>query len=74
MNLPVLEFPNKTDEPWFSQGLRFTCSQCGNCCSGGPGFVWVSDEEIAKLADFWGQHLNKSFENIAARSAARIAT
>jgi uncharacterized protein len=54
MNLPVLEFPNKTDEPWFSQGLRFTCSQCGNCCSGGPGFVWVSDEEIAKLADFLG--------------------
>lgn len=54
MNLPVLESPKKTDDPWFSQGLQFTCSQCGNCCSGGPGFVWVSQEEIAKLAEFLG--------------------
>ena len=54
MNLPVLASPKKTDEPWFSQGLQFTCSQCGNCCSGGPGFVWISRREIAKLAGFLG--------------------
>jgi len=22
------------DDPWYSAGLRFSCSLCGNCCSG----------------------------------------
>jgi hypothetical protein len=36
--------------PWYREGLRFTCTQCGECCSGEPGFVWVTDDEIAGLA------------------------
>lgn len=32
------------------QALAFTCTQCGNCCSGPEGFVVVSDEETAALA------------------------
>lgn len=39
-------------EPWYDQGLKFTCTQCGNCCTGGPGYVWISDEEIDRLAQF----------------------
>lgn len=35
---------------WYAQGLRFECTQCGNCCSGEPGHVWVTDEEIANMA------------------------
>lgn len=38
------------DAPWYADGLRFTCTQCGKCCTGAPGFVWVSDAEIDKLA------------------------
>jgi uncharacterized protein len=38
------------DEPWYQDGLRFECTRCGNCCTGAPGFVWVSAEEIAALA------------------------
>jgi Fe-S-cluster containining protein len=38
------------DQPWFHEGLRFTCSQCGDCCTGAPGFVWVNNQEIAALA------------------------
>lgn len=38
------------DEPWFRDGLRFECTQCGDCCTGAPGFVWVNREEIAALA------------------------
>lgn len=41
-------------EPWYKDGLSFTCTQCGNCCTGGPGFVWISEEEIDRLA----AHLN----------------
>lgn len=39
------------NQPWYHEGLRFTCTQCGDCCTGAPGYVWVSEEEIAKLAE-----------------------
>lgn len=37
-------------EPWYKDGLRFTCSGCGDCCSGAPGYVWVNKQEIADMA------------------------
>jgi hypothetical protein len=38
------------EQPWFKDGLRFTCTGCGDCCTGAPGFVWVNREEIADMA------------------------
>jgi Fe-S-cluster containining protein len=50
MQLKVLQ-QNETDSPpWYGGGLRFTCTQCGNCCTGPPGYVWISKEEIGRLA------------------------
>lgn len=40
--------------PWFQQGLRFTCTQCGNCCTGAPGYVWVSEAEEEGMARLLG--------------------
>lgn len=40
---------------WYSNGLRFECTQCGRCCGGAPGFVWVNQEEIATLAAARGE-------------------
>lgn len=40
------------DQPWYKDGLRFTCTQCGKCCTGEPGVVWVTDDEIAAIANF----------------------
>ena len=37
-------------QPWYQDGLRFSCTSCGNCCSGTPGSVLVSDAEIQELA------------------------
>ena len=37
-------------ELWYQDGLRFECTQCGECCTGEPGYVWVTDEEIAAMA------------------------
>ena len=37
--------------PWYADGLNFTCSQCGDCCTGAPGVVWVTDEELQEIAD-----------------------
>ncbi len=46
-------------EPWFKDGLRFQCSQCGDCCTGAPGYVWVNQEEIAALANQIGVALDE---------------
>jgi Fe-S-cluster containining protein len=37
-------------KPWYQDGLKFTCTQCGDCCTGAPGYVWVNQQEIAALA------------------------
>src|SRR5262249_1390597 len=44
-------------EPWYQDGLRFECTRCGKCCSGFPGFVWVSEAELQAIADFRGETL-----------------
>jgi Fe-S-cluster containining protein len=35
---------------WYGRGLRFACTGCGACCTGGHGYVWVDVEEIRRLA------------------------
>ncbi len=42
-------------EPWYKDGLCFSCTQCGDCCSGDPGVVWVEEEEIREIADYLGK-------------------
>lgn len=37
---------------WYSEGLKFTCKQCAACCSGEPGFVWTTSDEIRKIAEY----------------------
>lgn len=48
--------------PWYQAGLRFECSQCGDCCTGAPGFVWVNKAEIAELARQTGEENVSVFE------------
>jgi hypothetical protein len=35
---------------WYEAGLAFACTRCGNCCTGAPGTVLVTPEEIERLA------------------------
>ncbi|MCP3914349.1 MAG: YkgJ family cysteine cluster protein [bacterium] len=30
--------------------FRFHCHRCGNCCSGGAGYVWLADGEVERMA------------------------
>ena len=39
-----------SEDVWYTDGLKFACTQCGDCCTGAPGYVWVTQEEIANLA------------------------
>jgi Fe-S-cluster containining protein len=59
--MPTASAKSSPAQPeWFAQpdpesgrdgtGLRFSCTLCGNCCSGPEGYVLVTDAEIAALA------------------------
>ncbi|MBM3201060.1 MAG: YkgJ family cysteine cluster protein [Chlamydiae bacterium] len=35
---------------WYEKGLNFRCTGCGQCCTGAPGFVWLTDKDIENLS------------------------
>jgi uncharacterized protein len=43
-------------------GLRFTCTQCGNCCTGPTGFVLFTDDEAGAMAEDLGITKEKFFK------------
>lgn len=62
---------NKNDKtPWYREGLRFECTQCGACCSGEPGYVWVDEAEIQAMADEIGIDV-EAFERKFVRQVGR---
>jgi uncharacterized protein len=40
--------------PWYKDGLGFQCTQCGKCCTGQPGYIWVDEGEMAAMAKILG--------------------
>lgn len=55
-----------SESPWYREGLRFSCTQCGNCCTGAPGYVWVNKGEIQALATATGEEVAE-FEEMYVR-------
>jgi len=45
---------NPARPTWYAGGLRFGCQACGRCCGGAPGYVWVADDEIERIAGVIG--------------------
>ena len=58
------------DKPWYEDGLRFQCTGCGGCCTGAPGYVWVSSEEIAAMAETLAMEPNE-FERAFVRRVGK---
>jgi Fe-S-cluster containining protein len=56
------------EEPWFSKGLRFKCTGCGECCTGSPGYVFLSIDDLERLA----QHFSLSPEEFTAKYTYRV--
>jgi Fe-S-cluster containining protein len=50
--LNILSPEEEATPPWYAKGLRFKCTECGKCCTGGPGYAWVDDQEIQAMADY----------------------
>lgn len=59
---------NSDDPPWYRAGLAFECTRCGACCTGAPGYVWVDEAEIARLA----ASRSESVEQFAKRYVRRV--
>lgn len=38
-------------KPWFQDGLRFQCTGCGKCCTGTPGYVFLSHSDVERLKE-----------------------
>jgi uncharacterized protein len=57
-----------TEEPWYKEGLRFKCTECGGCCTGSPGYIWINEEEIQALAN----HLKMNLDDFAKKYLRKI--
>ncbi len=55
--------------PWYGAGLRFSCTQCGACCTGGAGYTWVTPADATRLAS----HLGLAPDDFGRRAGARLA-
>ncbi len=42
------------DRKWYGNGLKFECTKCGHCCTGAPGYVWITLPELYRIAEFLG--------------------
>lgn len=44
-------------EMWFKEGLSFKCTGCGQCCTGSPGYVFLSESDVEKLAEHFSMSI-----------------
>lgn len=58
-------------EEWYAEGLRFSCTQCGNCCTGPPGAVWFTADEGRAIAQQLGITEAAFYEQYAHKIDAR---
>lgn len=52
---------------WYADGLRFECTMCGACCTGGPGFVAFDKAEGRAMAKAVGVGEREFYERYAHR-------
>ena len=60
------------DSPWYSDGLRFSCTECGQCCRV-EGHVWVDAEEIRSLARYLGLEIDAFGSRYLRRVGGRLS-
>jgi Fe-S-cluster containining protein len=73
LNVLNLGAAASTDQPWYAQGLSFSCTCSGNCCTGGPGFVWMSQDEIDGLAKHLGISTEETLKKYCRKMGRRIS-
>ena len=56
---------NAASAEWYADGLRFQCTQCGNCCTGPPGVVWFTSDEGRAMAAELGVDESEFYRSFA---------
>ena len=49
-----MDVTGPTPSPFYADGLRFDCTRCQRCCRIEPGFVFLSRQDVARLAAHLG--------------------
>lgn len=68
MKPEIMSVPDRDDAPWYQDGLSFECTRCGACCTGAPGYVWVDQDQMLRLAEFRGE----SFDSFTRAFVRRV--
>lgn len=55
-------------KPWYEHGLKFKCTECGKCCTGAPGYIWLTEEEMIQIAN----HLNLSLDDFCKKYIRQV--
>ena len=63
---------NDSKEPFYRDGLRFSCTQCSNCCRFDPGYVFLSRQDVDRLTDFLGISKGAFYSNFCREINASI--
>ncbi len=45
---------NRAKPDWIGEGLHFSCTMCGACCTGPEGYVLFTDEDLARMSAHLG--------------------
>lgn len=58
---------------WYKEGLKFKCTGCGQCCTGQPGYVWISPEEIDTMSTHLGISKEKFIQTYTRSIFGRVS-
>ena len=64
----IFKDPEPENKPWYQKGLKFKCTECGQCCTGAPGYTWVTEKESEAIANF----LNISLEEFSKKYLRKV--
>lgn len=63
---------DKEETPWFGDGLSFSCTQCGNCCTGPSGYVWFDEAEGMAMAQYLGLDITDFYQRYVQKALGRF--
>jgi len=58
--------------PEYLRGVRFSCTECGACCTGEPGRVRVSREELKRIVAYRGESVDEALPEWAAANGDEV--
>ncbi len=61
------------EEPWYQDGIPFRCTECGQCCTGSPGYVWLTEEEMEAIAAYLKMPLDRFIQRYVRRIGSRYS-